>query len=129
MADLVVFSPVQGQVLHNGAPVAGAVVERHFRFVWGDEEATDQVVTGPDGAFSLGVIQRRNFWASWLPHQPGIRQTVLIRHGGQVYKGWLHHKGDYLLNSEWGGRPARLVCRLEAEPTSQGDGFGICVLE
>jgi hypothetical protein len=71
------------------------------------------------------VIWGRSLSASLLPHEPNVRQTILIKHQGKTYDAWFFNKGDYEENDEL-RRPIRLVCRLESEPTRRGEVFGIC---
>ena len=129
MAKMVIFSAVQGRVLEQGEPVAGAVVEREFRWAWKDETGTDRATSGADGSFSLPAIERSSFLGSLLPHEPMVRQTILIRHGGKTYKAWMFDKGNYDNNGELKGRPIVMVCRLENAPKKTGEVFGICDLE
>lgn len=130
MAKMVIFSAVQGRVLDNGKPVAGAQIEREFKWAWKDETGTDATTTGADGAFALPAIERSSFLGSLLPHEPVIRQSITIRHAGKAYEAWLHNKHSYADNAELGGRPIRLVCRLENPPQRRNDGiYGICEFE
>lgn len=128
MAKMVMFSGVSGKVLLDGKPVAGAVVEREFRWSWKSETGTDSTQTDASGAFRLPVIERSSFMGSVLPHQPNVRQTILIKHGGKTHKAWMFNKGNYDLDGEL-DRPIVMTCRLEREPTHTGDVFGICELQ
>lgn len=130
MAKMVIFSAVQGRVLDNGKPVAGAQIEREFKWAWKDETGTDKTATGAGGEFSLPAIERSSFLGSLLPHEPVIRQSITIRHDGKSYEAWLHNKHSYANNAELGGKPIRLVCRLENPPQRRNDGiYGICEFE
>lgn len=130
MAKMVLFSAVRGTVLENGRPVSGATIEREFRWAWKDEVGTDHAVTSAQGEFSLPPIVRSSFLGSLLPHEPMVRQTILIRHAGKTYKAWMFDKGNYDDNGELKGRPIVMRCRLEAEPVrQQGELFGICELQ
>lgn len=127
MAKMVMFSAVSGQVLQDGKPVAGAVVEREFRWSWKSETGTDSTQTDASGAFRLPAIERSSLMGSLLPHEPMVRQTILIKHGGKSYKAWMFDKGNYKPDGEL-GRPIVMTCRLEKQPTHHGDVFGICEL-
>jgi hypothetical protein len=129
MASMVIFSAVSGKVLQAGQPVAGAVVEREFRWAWKEETGKDSVITDAAGAFSLPMIERDSLLGSVLPHEPMVRQTILIKHAGKTHKAWLFDKGNYDANGELKGKPIRLTCRLESQPVRRGDVFGICELE
>jgi len=127
MAKMVMFSAVSGKVLQDGKPVAGAVVEREFRWSWKSETGSDSTQTDASGAFRLPVIERSSLMGSVMPHEPLVRQTILIKHGGKTHKAWMYDKGNYKLDGEL-GKPIVMTCRLEKEPTHTGDVFGICEL-
>lgn len=129
MAKMVIFSAVSGRVLLDGAPVAGALVEREYRWVWKDETGTDKTVSGANGEFSLPVIERSSLLGSLLPHEPNIRQSLTIRHAGKNHEAWLYNKHSYTNNDELEGRPIRLVCRLESQAQRRGRVYGICEFE
>jgi len=126
MAKMVIFSAVQGQVLLNGAPVAGAEIVREFHWAWKSEDGGDKTGTGKDGGFVLPTIERSSFLGSLLPHEAVIKQRILVRHAGKSYDLWLNFKRDYDNNSENGGRPIKVVCRLEGEPVRRGQIMGLC---
>ena len=128
MAKMVMFSAVSGKVLQDGKPVAGAVVEREFRWSWKSETGSDSTQTDASGAFRLPVIERSSLMGSVMPHEPLVRQTILIKHGGKTHKAWMFDKGNYKLDGEL-GKPIVMTCRLEKEPTHTGDVFGICELQ
>jgi hypothetical protein len=129
MARITIFSAVSGKVLQAGQPVAGAVVEREFRWAWKEELGRDAVTTDAAGEFRLPAIERDSLLGSVLPHEPMVRQTILIKHAGKTHKAWLFDKGNYNDNGELKGRPIRLTCRLESDPARRGEVFGICELE
>lgn len=126
MGKMCLFSAVKGVVLDHGAPVEGAVIERSYKWAWKDQSGSDSSTTDVRGAFSLPAIWGRSLLGSILPHEPYVRQTVLIKYGGKSYEAWLFNKAGYEENDELDGRPIALVCRLEVEPTRRGKVFGIC---
>jgi hypothetical protein len=126
MAKMVIFSAVSGKVLHDGKPVAGALIEREWKWAWKDEAGADRVITAPDGSFSLPMVERSSLLGSLLPHTPSVRQTILIKHAGTTYKAWMFDKEEYANNGELKGKPIRITCRLENQPSRHGDVFGIC---
>ena len=128
MAKMVIFSAVSGQVLQGGKPVAGAVLEREFRWAWKQETATDRAETNAAGEFSFPAIERSSLMGSLLPHEPNVRQTILIKHAGKTHKAWMFDKRNYKADGEI-GKPIRITCRLEAEPHHSGDVYGICDLQ
>jgi hypothetical protein len=124
MFRLCVFSAVRGVVLDHGRPVAGAKVMRSFGPP--AKPVTDEAVTNEKGEFQLPAVFRTSVIAALLPHQPHIDQTIMITYGGKEFLGWAAAKWDYEENSETGGRPADVVCRLDSEPSKRGEIFGIC---
>ena len=126
MGKMCLFSAVKGVVLDHGKPVEGATIERSYKWMWNDRTGEDAATTDAQGAFSLPVIWGHSFFGSLMPHEPYVRQTILIRHAGKSYEAWLLNKRGYVENDELNGRPISLVCRLEAEPARHGEVFGIC---
>lgn len=126
MAKMVLFSAVQGRVLLAGKPVAGATLERSFHWAWKSEDGSDSTSTNAAGEFSLPVIERSSFLGSLLPHEPVIKQSILIQHGGKSYKAWMSFKRDYDSNSENQGKPIKVTCNLDAEPLRRGEIMGLC---
>jgi hypothetical protein len=125
MASMMLFSAVSGQVLENGKPVPGALVEREFCWAWKQESGTDSTTTDADGAFSLPAIKRRSLLGGLLPREPFVEQTILIQYDGQTYQAWMFNKGNYEDEGEL-GRPIVLSCRLENESSWREGVFGIC---
>lgn len=127
MGKLCMFSEVNGFVLKDGVPVEGALVERSF--VWTSsrgETATDSTGTDSQGRFHFPPAFKRSLAASILPHNPRIRQTILIRHEGEAHQAWVFVKGNFREDGELQGRPLSLVCDLEEEPDRIDGVFGIC---
>ncbi len=126
MFKLCVFSAIKGVVLERGQPVPGARVVRGYGPP--DDPVIDETVTNERGEFHLPTIYRTSLFAALFPHEPVIRQNVTIQHGGREYPAWFAYKRDYDENTETDGKPAEVVCRLEAEPQRRGKIFGICEL-
>lgn len=122
----VLFSPVEGVVTLHGKPVAGAEIVQELTWAAKEAPAGARALTDGAGRFSLPVIEGSSMAARMLPLQPSMTQRILIRHEGQEYIAYRHHKTNYDLNGERGGKPLTLICELTAEP-KRGDGFyGIC---
>lgn len=126
MAKMVLFSAVEGRVLENGKPVAGAKVQRSWRWSWKSENGADHAVTAADGRFALPAVVRSSLLGSLLPHEPLIDQIITIEMAGKTYQAWAHFKRNYDDNGEHQGKPLRITCRLEAEPARRAEVFGIC---
>jgi hypothetical protein len=128
MAKMVMFSAVSGKVLHNGKPVAGAAVEREFFWAWKSETGRDSTQTDAGGNFRFALVERSSLMGSLLPHEPIVRQTILIKHEGKTYKAWMYDKRNYRPDGEI-GRPIVMTCKLESELHHTGDVYGICDLQ
>ncbi len=128
MADMCLFSEVDGVVVKGGTPVASAVVEQEYRWAWKDETGTKEVKTDADGKFHFPAIVKSSFFGSLLPHEPMVRQTLLIKQDGKVYKAWMFDKGNYQQNGELQGKPISLYCDLDEPLSHKGEVYGICQL-
>jgi len=128
MANMYLFSEVKGVVVKGGAPVHDAVVEQEYRWAWKDEVGTDSVKTDSEGKFNFPAVVKSSFFGSLLPHEPMVRQTILIKHDGNVYKAWMFDKGNYQENGELKGKPISLYCDLDDPLSHKGDVYGICQL-
>lgn len=129
MGKLYLFSEVHGRVIQKGASIEGAVIEREYVWGWKNKTYRDQTVTNPQGDFSFPEMAEVSFWASLLPHEPIIKQTILIRHKEKTYKAWLFDKENYKSNSELNGRTISLLCDLDAQATHKGSVYGICEIQ
>lgn len=129
MGKMVLFSEVNGKVLLDGKPVPGAAVEREAVWTWKKETLRDGTTANANGEFNLPAMTGSSFLGGLLPHEPVVRQTMTIKHGGRRYEAWLHVKHDYDTNGELDGKPIRMVCRLESAPQRRGRIYGICEVE
>lgn len=128
MAQMYLFSEVHGVVTHQGKPVVGAIVEQQYFWHWKSEQGQTQVNTDAEGKFRFPAIVKSSFLGSLLPHEPVIKQIILIKHEGKTYDAWLSYKRDYDNNSELNGKPIVMYCDLNAPVTSKGEINGICEL-
>ncbi|RUL77708.1 carboxypeptidase regulatory-like domain-containing protein [Dyella choica] len=124
----VLFSEVHGTVLKDGKPVQGA--ELVAKAEWSDNDAdnpTQHTVTDEKGQFSFPALERkRGFLHRFLPTQPMVHQTIVIKYQGVEYEAWMHGKADYEPNTELDGRPLNFVCELTSKPEATGTHYGIC---
>lgn len=124
----VLFSEVHGTVVKDGKPVQGA--ELVEKAEWSENEADNPVqhaVTNENGQFSFPVLERkRGFMHRWLPTQPMVNQSIVIKYQGVEYTAWMHGKDTYEPNTELDGRPLNLVCELTRQPDREGTHYGIC---
>lgn len=114
------FSEVNGRLLLNGQPAAGATVEREYYWRWGEKNYKDTVVADSDGRFHFPVATGRTLFGMLMIHQPVIEQKMKVDHQGKSYDIWEFMKMDYDFDSELARagrskRPLRLVCRLEQD--------------
>lgn len=128
-AKVVLWSPMRGRVLLNGAPAAGAVLVRSYHWHWADRKGTDRTVADADGRFAFPAIHGRMVLGLVLPHEPVTRQEMSVEHLGVSYFAWYHFNHDYLLDAENGGRPIVVACRLDEQPHKHGDLYGLCDFE
>jgi hypothetical protein len=126
----VMFSEVQGVVLKEGKPVAGAKVVREFIWAWNDASQRDEVTTDASGKFKFDLASRVSLITSIFPHEPVISQKIKIIHHGKVYIAWDFTKHDYDENGELDGKKINIKCELE-----KNEGYhintsvwGICTL-
>lgn len=126
MGKLYLFSEVHGSVKQKGYAIEGAVIERQYVWGWKNKIYLDQTVTNVHGEFSFPEATEESFFASLLPHQPIIKQTILIKYKEKTYKAWLFDKEDYKSKSELNGRAISLLCDLDAQITHKGTVYGIC---
>lgn len=113
--DKVMFSKVQGVVLKNGKPIAGAKVTRYYKWGATDDEKTEETSTDKNGNFSFPSTSKFSILRSMLPHEPVIFQEIIIHHEGEKYTAWRFTKHDYGENDELDGTPINLKCELTQE--------------
>lgn len=125
-SELVLFSELEGVVLKQGVPVAGAEIVQEVTYEKPGKALVKTVQTSTDGRFRLARVTTGAGLSRILPGQPSILQRIIIRHNGTEYEGWRHNKNSYDLNSELDGRPLKLICELATAPDFEGKHYGIC---
>ena len=125
-SELVLFSDVEGVVMKEGVPVAGAEIVQEITYQEPGKIPVRTIRTGADGRFTLARVTTGAGLSRIIPGQPSVRQRLMIRHNGIEYEGWRHNKNSYELNSELDGRSLRLVCELSNTPDFEGKHYGIC---
>ena len=141
MFTVYVFSEVKGQVVSGGKPVAGATLERTYDWSWGNQQGRDETKTDANGEFAFPPIKKIMILGSLLPHQPYIKQWILIKVEDKIHEAWEARKQDYALHGEIiifdNGKPRYypmdLYCDIQTEPTfqkcgSHGDYYGLASL-
>jgi len=111
--DVVLFSRVQGQVLFKGVPVSKAKVVRRYTYdTPGPVE--DSCVTNDEGMFDLPAIIKSNHMVAPLV-QFVVHQEIYVERNGKLQPIWSHGKMKKNENSEYGGKPKKMVCELTKE--------------
>jgi len=137
MEKMCMFSGVQGVVTEQGKPVAGALIERRFKWAWKGETGVDRTQTDAEGRFRLDPVWRGSLLGRLLPHEPSVEQEIRILHGNRSYVAWQFNGDSYKQDSELFGRPVRLRCDLASEARAhlleqhhvRHSIYGICDLE
>lgn len=94
------FSEVNGLVLHNGQPVVGAEIEQTCHWTFEKKDFAYRTKTDATGRFYLPAITAKQTLLSFFPHEPVIKQKILIHHQGQRYLAWNNAKRNYDNNGE-----------------------------
>ncbi|OMH39446.1 hypothetical protein BGP75_03485 [Motiliproteus sp. MSK22-1] len=124
----VLCSPFAGTAITgDGEPAAGVEVERQWTWGWNDESGSDRTVTDAQGRFSFPVVEGSSFTASFLPHEPHVSQRIIAHTKNGDVEIWFAAKRSYELNSEMDGRPTKVICNLDREPSDAGLYWGTCV--
>lgn len=106
-----VFSEVNGVLLFNGAPAAGAIVKRQVEY---QDKDSDQATADEAGRFSLPALYQRSV-TKFLPAEFVVAQSLVVEYQGQEYKIWSNTKRKSEENAELGGQPLDLRCEITAE--------------
>ena len=123
------FSEISATLVDEGGnPQPGIKIERWWRQSTEGDGETDTATTDANGAFHFPAITYDSTWAGILPGTPAIKQRI-VAHGpdGEV-RLWFGVKTSFDENSETGGKPAKLVCRIDQAPNADGPVFGTCRL-
>lgn len=125
---LILCSPFNGRAMtQDGQVVAGLKLERKWKWGWNGKEGSDYVTTNDKGEFSFPVVSGSSLLASLLPHEPDVMQTITAFADSGPVEIWAASKKTYKLNSELTGRPIKVKCLIDAEPSADGLYWGTCV--
>ena len=112
--EVVIFSPMQGQITLNGKPVSNARIERYLK--WKDEEGErDYFETDGDGWFEIPVKQ--DVVKLSTISQFVIAQEIRVYVDNNEYLIWTLAKSSKVKFGELGGRAINFRCELTDEPT------------
>lgn len=110
--ELVLCSPMEGKITHNGIPVVGAKVERLIK--WKDDVGqTDATTTDENGFFTLSIVIEK----AKLPKltQFVVAQELRVFYKGSEYQIWAKAKREKGLFDELYGIPVNFRCELTDE--------------
>jgi hypothetical protein len=126
----VMFSEVQGVVLKEGKPLAGAKVVRTFNWAWNNAKQKDEVMTDASGKFNFESVSRSSLITSIFPHEPIVDQEIKIIYGNKEYMAWFFTKHNYDENGELKGKKINIKCDISVEAGQHinSDIWGICTL-
>lgn len=111
MQKRTVFSPVRGQVLAGGKPVAHLEVVQRWSWLSVDD-GMKKTTTDAEGRFAFPEVSARKLRA---PKETFIVQDLEVVHEGRKVSLWNLTKTDTELNSELGGQAIELVAELKRE--------------
>ena len=110
--NVVLFSPLAGQLTFNGEPASGAKIK--LWLAWKDKEGEIRTFSSDrNGYFSIPsqeVLHQEN-----PLFQISIGQTITVEFNRQEYLIWRGGKSTTTLYGELGGRPQNLTCELTEE--------------
>lgn len=111
-SEVVVFSPMEGILLHKGKPVSGADIGLWIS--WKDKKGdTIHYQTDEKGRFSIPKIT--DLYKDSALVQLVITQELTVNYAGESYLIWTLSKTNGGLNVEFGGEPKNLTCELTEE--------------
>lgn len=107
--EAVLFSPLQGKMMYNGKPAAGAKIK--LWVAWKDKEGeTELYYVDDQGNFNIPkktVIYKDNPLV-----QLSVGQEVTVEYQGKEILIWKAGKSSSHLFGELGGQPVGLTCEL-----------------
>ena len=107
--EVVIFSPMQGQITLNGKPVSNARIERYLK--WKDEEGErDYFETDGDGWFEIPVKQ--DVVKLSTISQFVVAQEIRVFIDDVEYPIWAKAKREKGLFDELEGKPVNFRCEL-----------------
>jgi hypothetical protein len=107
--EVVIFSPMQGQITHNGKPVANAKITRWLK--WKDPEGETEIFyTDENGYFELPIktdVVTLGKFTTFVMHQ-----EINVLHNDEKFPIWVMGKSSKEKFGELGGVPTNLHCEL-----------------
>lgn len=119
---LTIASAMTGQLVDAaGAPVSGVTVVRTWRM--NNKQGDESTVTDAEGRFAFPAAEQRSFFAAILPGTPVIDQQFTHDQNGSPAMFLRLTKLSFAPDAELEGRPLKVVCRVDAEPTPGPDAI------
>ncbi len=107
--EVVLFSPMEGVLTHNGQPLSGVRLERIINWD-GDRESSESIETDENGTFSFDEL-RDEVEVSPLSVFV-VNQYIYAYHEDKKVKIWVKAKRGKGLYAELGGKPTNLRCEI-----------------
>jgi len=121
------FSQVNGQVLLEGKPIAGAEVTRTA--IYKQDNHVETTVSDQNGSFHFDALDVHSV-NRILPSEIVVTQKITIHYDGKDYLAWKTVKRSAEENDELSGYLGKLVCDLSASEkqteTAHSVIAGIC---
>ena len=100
MDQAVLFSALEGQVVKDGQPLAGATVLREWDFPEKKVRGHDEATTDASGRFRLAAIIHPYRRARFFPQEPVVVQAIRVGHAGTEWRVWSATKMDLKAGTE-----------------------------
>ncbi len=128
-AKICLFSEVNGVVVNDGNPIAGAEVIQTVIY-GGGKEVRNSTTTNSRGEFHFDALFTHSI-STLLPGESVYAQGLVIKYDRADIEGWTLVKRSDKENAELGGEKINLLCDINAENLRQetpGNGvlLGIC---
>lgn len=126
---LVLVSQMEGTLVDKDLrPVSNVRVERSWEWGWNGKKGSDVSTTDAQGHFQFRKVTGFSLTAI-LPHQPQIEISITAQGPSGPVALYERTKSDYDDNSEMGGKPLNIVCRIDLEPALQLGRYWGTVIE
>jgi len=111
--EIVLASPMEGLLTHEGKPLPGVKIERKLRWYDGEESTEDFVVTDKDGRFTFPIVKK-------VLKVSGYVHFVVSQEISAIYRDeeiiiWALGKSSKIEYGELGGKPVNLRCELTSD--------------
>lgn len=107
--EVVICSPMEGQITMNGKPLANAKIERFLK--WKDEIGEkDYFFTDEEGFFKLPM--RKDIVTLSIISTFVMSHEIRVFSNNEEYLIWTMGKGSTVKFGELGGRPVNFKCEL-----------------